>query len=183
MLLSVMLGFAIWFVIRMVLSGFYVVEQNERAVKTILGKAKRLGKLTTLDDASLTESLRETEKDRYIYPQLEVIPPGGPYFKWPWEQIHKVPVATQLVNIAYDPENTQVNQGNTALEAVTKDQLNINLRGELRFTISDRNLYAYLFGVQIRSRISWDILSRFFVNGLQTSKHHSKRMWRVKISH
>jgi len=148
MLLSVMLGFAIWFVIRMVLSGFYVVEQNERAVKTILGKAKRLGKLTTLDDASLTESLRETEKDRYIYPQLEVIPPGGPYFKWPWEQIHKVPVATQLVNIAYDPENTQVNQGNTALEAVTKDQLNINLRGELRFTISDRNLYAYLFGVQ-----------------------------------
>ena len=30
MLLSVMLGFAIWFVIRMVLSGFYVVEQNER---------------------------------------------------------------------------------------------------------------------------------------------------------
>jgi regulator of protease activity HflC (stomatin/prohibitin superfamily) len=132
----------------MVLSGFYVVEQNERAVKTILGKAKRLGKLTTLDDASLTESLRETEKDRYIYPQLEVIPPGGPYFKWPWEQIHKVPVATQLVNIAFDPENTRVNQGNTALEAVTKDQLNINLRGELRFTISDRNLYAYLFGVQ-----------------------------------
>ena len=34
------------------------------------------------------------------------------------------------------------------LEAVTKDQLNIGLTGQLRYTVSERNLYAYLFGVK-----------------------------------
>jgi regulator of protease activity HflC (stomatin/prohibitin superfamily) len=34
------------------------------------------------------------------------------------------------------------------LEAVTKDQLNVGLRGQLRFAVSERNLYAYLFGVK-----------------------------------
>ena len=29
------------------------------------------------------------------YPQVRVIPPGGPYFKWPWEHVHKVSIATQ----------------------------------------------------------------------------------------
>jgi hypothetical protein len=31
---------------------------------------------------------------------------------------------------------------------VTKDQLNIGLTGQLRFTVAERNLYAYLFGVR-----------------------------------
>jgi hypothetical protein len=34
------------------------------------------------------------------------------------------------------------------LDAVTKDQLNTGLTGQLRFTISERNLYAYVFGVK-----------------------------------
>jgi regulator of protease activity HflC (stomatin/prohibitin superfamily) len=34
------------------------------------------------------------------------------------------------------------------LEAVTKDQLNTGLSGQIRFKISERNLYAYLFGVK-----------------------------------
>ncbi len=33
------------------------------------------------------------------------------------------------------------------LEAVTKDQLNTGLTGQIRFQVSERNLYAYLFGV------------------------------------
>ncbi|MEI6326850.1 MAG: SPFH domain-containing protein [Candidatus Roizmanbacteria bacterium] len=148
MLIGFIIGFGIWFVLRCVIGGLFVVEQNERAVKTSFGKAMRMGTLTTHDDLILHETLRETEKERYIYPQLQVIKPGGPYFKWPWETVHKVPVATQLVNIAFDPGNATVNNGNTILEAVTKDQLNIDLRGELRFTVSDRNLYAFLFGVE-----------------------------------
>jgi regulator of protease activity HflC (stomatin/prohibitin superfamily) len=76
-----------------------------------------------------------------------VIGPGGPYFKWPWETVHKVNVSTQLVNIAFDPDNSQVNQNNTILEAVTNDQLNIAIKGELRLTVSERNIYAYLFGI------------------------------------
>lgn len=92
--------------------------------------------------------LKDDERDRYSYPQLRVISPGGPYFKLPWEKVHKVSIATEIVNMAYDPEDATANKGNTILEAVTKDQLNIGLSGQIRYRISDRNLYAYLFGIK-----------------------------------
>jgi len=79
---------------------------------------------------------------------LQVIQPGGPYFKWPWQKVYKVNVATQTVNIAYDPESTKANKGNTLLEAITKDQLNIDLSGQIRYRVSEGNIYAYLFGIK-----------------------------------
>src|SRR6267378_1889004 len=88
------------------------------------------------------------QNERYNYPQLRVIPPGGPYFKWPWERVYKVSVATQSVNIAWDPETPEANQGGTLLEAVTMDQLNTGLTGQIRYRVSERNLYAYLFGIK-----------------------------------
>lgn len=144
---GVVLGVFLWFAVRCVLMGFYTVDQNERAVKTSWGRAERVGKLTILDDP-IAEHLRPEERDRYAYPLVRVIPPGGPYWKWPWEQIHKVSVATQTVNMAFDPEDPTANQGGTVLEAVTKDQLNTGLTGQIRFRVSERNLYAYLFGVK-----------------------------------
>ena len=36
----------------------------------------------------------------------------------------------------------------TVLDAVTKDQLNTGLTGQIRYQVSERNLYAYLFGVK-----------------------------------
>jgi regulator of protease activity HflC (stomatin/prohibitin superfamily) len=147
MFVGIFWGVVIWIIIRFVLSGFYVVQQNERAVKTVFGRAKRLGQMGTLDDPEFFNSLNQDERERYNYPQLEVIKPGGPYFKMPWEKIYKVSVATNLVSIAFDPEDPIVNNRNTILEAVTKDQLNINLKGQLRYTVSERNLYAYIFGV------------------------------------
>ncbi len=125
-----------------------MVQQNERAVKTVFGKAQRLGNMVTLNDKDFFDSLNEDERERYIFPQLRVIKPGGPYFKMPWEKVRKVSVATELVSIAYDPEDPMVNHQNTSLEAVTKDQLNISLKGQLRYSVSDRNLYAYIFGVK-----------------------------------
>ena len=50
--------------------------------------------------------------------------------------------------MAYDPETPQANNGGTILEAVTKDQLNTGLTGQIRYQVSERNLYAYLFGVK-----------------------------------
>jgi regulator of protease activity HflC (stomatin/prohibitin superfamily) len=123
------------------------VDQNERAVKTSFGRAERLRDATTLQDP-IAESLHPEERDRYCYPQVRVIPPGGPYFKWPWEKVHKVSIATQTLNMAYDPETPTANQGGTIVEAVTKDQLNIGLTGQIRYRVSERNLYAYLFGVK-----------------------------------
>lgn len=144
---GMLLGFVAWFVARYFLAGLFTVDQNERAVKTRFGRAERIGTVTTLDDP-IAEYLREDERERYRYPQVRVIPPGGPYFKWPWERVYKVSIATQTVNMAYDAEDPTANQGGTVLEAVTKDQLNIGLNGQIRFRISERNLYAYLFGVK-----------------------------------
>jgi regulator of protease activity HflC (stomatin/prohibitin superfamily) len=147
MFFGIIVGFALYFVVRYVLFGLYTVDQSERAVKTIFGQAERVSEATTLDDP-ISEQLRDSEKERYCYPQLRVIPPGGPYFKMPWEKIYKVSVATETVSIAYDPENKYANSNGTVLEAITKDQLNTGLTGQIRYTVSDRNLYAYLFGVK-----------------------------------
>jgi regulator of protease activity HflC (stomatin/prohibitin superfamily) len=144
--IGIVIGLFAWFLVRYLAAGLYTVDQNERAVKTIFGRADRLPK-TTLEDP-FAEYLRPEERARYAYPQVRVIQPGGPYFKWPWERIHKVSIATQTVNMALDPEDPSANKGGTELEAVTKDQLNIGLTGQIRYRVCERNLYAYLFGVK-----------------------------------
>jgi uncharacterized membrane protein YqiK len=128
MLGGVVLGFLAWFIIRFVFTGFYIVNQNQRAVKTVFGRAQRVENKTTLDDP-ISELLREDEQARYAYPQVRVIQPGGPYFKWPWEKVYKVSVATETVNMAFDPEDRRANSNNTILEAVTKDNINIKSYG------------------------------------------------------
>jgi regulator of protease activity HflC (stomatin/prohibitin superfamily) len=146
-IVGIMIGLGDWFVVRCLISGIYTVNQSERAVKTSFGRAERIpGASTTTDPISA--SLDADEKQRYAYPQVRVIVPGGPYFKLPWQKIYKVSVATQTVNMAYDPESNSANQSGTVVEAVTKDQLNTGLTGQIRYRISERNLYAYLFGVK-----------------------------------
>ena len=146
-IIGVFIGFILWFSLRYVLGGFFTVEQNERAVKTRFGRAVRLGKATTLDDP-IAEHLNEKDKERYIYPQVRVIQPGGPYFRWPWEKVHKVSVATETINMALDLETPTANHNGTMLDAVTKDQLNTGLTGQIRYRVCERNLYAYC---QLRS--------------------------------
>jgi regulator of protease activity HflC (stomatin/prohibitin superfamily) len=143
--IGIFLGFLAYLVVK-VLMGIYTVDQNERAVLTTFGRADRL-EGSTLDDP-IAESLTAEEKQRYNYPQLRVIGPGGPYFKMPWQRVYKITVATQTLNIAFDPESPSANNNNQVLEAVTKDQLNTGLMGQLRYTISERNLYATLFAVK-----------------------------------
>ena len=140
-------GFIVWFLVRYLVAGLYTVQQNERAVKTSFGRAQRLGDATTQNDP-ISEALNAEEKDRYVYPQVRMIPPGGPYFKWPWERVYKVSVAVNTISMAYDPEVPAANQGGTRLEAVTKDQLDTGLTGQIRFRVSERNLYAWFFGVR-----------------------------------
>ena len=105
--IGIVFGLAAWFVLRILLMGVYTVDQNERAVKTRFGRAVRVpGGKTTLDDP-IAEVLRPEERTRYTYPQVRVIQPGGPYFKMPWEKIHKVSIATMTVNMALDLENPE----------------------------------------------------------------------------
>jgi regulator of protease activity HflC (stomatin/prohibitin superfamily) len=144
---GILVGFGVWFFIRYVLAAFYTVDQNERAVKTIFGRAERMGRSTTATSV-LGETLSDEHKQRYNYPVVRVIQPGGPYFKWPWERIYKVSIATQTINMAQDTEDPSANLGGTILEAVTKDQLNTGLNGQIRYRVAESNLYAYLFGVK-----------------------------------
>jgi regulator of protease activity HflC (stomatin/prohibitin superfamily) len=116
-------------------------------VKTVFGRAQRLGIATTLDDP-ISEQLKGDERERYSFPQVRVIPPGGPYFKLPWEIVYKVSIATETLNMAFDPDEPSANLSGTILEAVTKDQLNTGMTGQIRYRVSERNLYAYLFGVK-----------------------------------
>lgn len=147
-LTGVFVGLLAWFLLRFVLMGLYTVDQDERAVKTVFGRAERVaGNKTTIDDP-ISENLRPEERSRYDYPQVRVIQPGGPYFKWPWEKIHKVSIATTTVNMALDLEDPTANEGGTRLEAVTKDQLNTGLTGQIRYRVSESNLYAFLFGIK-----------------------------------
>jgi len=145
--IGIFLGFLAWFALRYILTSFYTVNQDQRAVKTSFGRAVRVSKATTLE-LPMAETLRPDERERYAWPQLRVIQPGGPYFKWPWERVYKVTVATETLNMARDMEDPTANRNGAILEAVTKDQLNTGLEGQIRYRVSERNLYAYMFGVK-----------------------------------
>src|SRR5580700_1392058 len=153
---GIILGFIAWFLLRYLAGGIYTVDQNERAVKTNFGRAERIPGATTLNDP-ISAGLDPDEKERYQYPQVRVIMPGGPYFKWPWQKIYKISIATQTVNMAFDPDVPSANQSGTIVDAVTKDQLNTGLTGQIRYRISERNLYAYSLESRIRSRTGWAI--------------------------
>ena len=105
---AIFLGLLVWFVLRCLFSGFYTVDQNQRAVITTFGKARRFGDQTTLDDP-ISDTLRPDEKERYACPLVHVTQPGL-HFKFPWQKVYKVSIATQTVNIAYDPESPAANQ-------------------------------------------------------------------------
>lgn len=144
---GVIVGIVAWFFLRYILSAFYTVNQNERAVKTIFGRAERVGTGRT-GSTPISDMMSPEDNERYNYPLVRVIQPGGPYFKWPWERIFKVSIATQTINMAQDPEDPKANAGGTVLEAVTKDQLNTGLNGQIRYRVAESNLYGYLFGVK-----------------------------------
>jgi regulator of protease activity HflC (stomatin/prohibitin superfamily) len=146
-MMSFILGVGLWLLLRFLIPGFYTVAQNELAVKSVFGKARKLGNHTTLE-LPMAQSLSDDEKNRYVWPQLQIIQPGGPYFKMPWEVINKASTAINTASIAMDPDSPTANHSGAYLEAVTKDHLNTNLTGQIRFSVSGRNLYPVFFGIK-----------------------------------
>ncbi len=140
------IGVLIYLIFRCLIFGFYTIDQNERAVKTRFGRAERLeGQRSSTQP--FAESLNSEEKQRYDFALVRVIGPGL-HFKFPWEQIHKTSIATETINMAQDLEKPSANSNGTLLEAVTQDQLNIGLKGQIRYRVSEQNLYAYFFGIK-----------------------------------
>ncbi|HEU5078869.1 MAG TPA: SPFH domain-containing protein [Opitutaceae bacterium] len=123
------------------LFGVYTIGPTERGVITTFGRAQRVGG-RSVDDPNLAALLTDEEKQRYDYPQIRVIPQGGPYFKWPWQKLYKVGMTIQTTDITWDPDIQQ-----DFIEAVTKDNLTVRIAGQIRWLPCERNLYAYLFGV------------------------------------
>ncbi|HEY5955141.1 MAG TPA: SPFH domain-containing protein [Polyangiaceae bacterium] len=145
-LIGAAFGLLLWFFARYGIGGFYTIGPNERAVLCTFGRAQRLGQQTTLDDP-IAQALNADERERYAYPQVQVTGPGI-HWKLPWQSLHRASIATTTVSIAHDPEDPAANSAGQYLDAVTKDQLNTGLSGQIRFTVAERNLYAYLFGVK-----------------------------------
>lgn len=123
------------------LFGVYTIGPTERGVLATFGRVQRIPGTTT-EDPVLSPLLSDEEKQRYNYPLIRVIPPGGPYFKWPWQRLYKIGMTIQTTDITWDPEIQQ-----TSIEAVTKDNLTVDITGQIRWRPCERNLYAYLFGV------------------------------------
>jgi regulator of protease activity HflC (stomatin/prohibitin superfamily) len=123
------------------LCGVFSIGPTYRGVLTTFGRVQRtLG--TTADDPQLGATLDADEKTRYSYPNIRVIQPGGPYFKWPWQKLYRVDMTIQAIDISWDPSMKQ-----ESVEAVTRDNLTVQMKGQLRWKPCERNLYAHLFGV------------------------------------
>ena len=144
--IAIVLGVLVYSFFRCIAGGFYTVSPDQRAVVTSFGKAQRLKLAVNADDddpsPAPSSALPEEDMQRYDYPQVRVVGPGGPYFKMPWQKVHKISVATQAVDLSWDPTKTQ-----DTIEAVTKDNLTTGINGQIRYRISENNLYPYLFGV------------------------------------
>jgi regulator of protease activity HflC (stomatin/prohibitin superfamily) len=123
------------------LFGVYTIGPTQRGVLTTFGRAQRTTG-NTADDPQLGTLLTDEEKLRYNYPNIHVIPPGGPYFKWPWQGLSKIDMTIQTMDITWDPDVRQ-----DSIEAVTKDNLTVHISGQIRWKPCERNLYAYLFGI------------------------------------
>jgi regulator of protease activity HflC (stomatin/prohibitin superfamily) len=123
------------------LFGVYTIGPTQRGVLTTFGRAQRTTG-NTADDPQLGTLLNDEEKLRYNYPNIRVIQPGGPYFKWPWQGLSKIDMTIQTMDITWDPDVRQ-----ESIEAVTKDNLTVHISGQIRWKPCERNLYAYLFGI------------------------------------
>jgi regulator of protease activity HflC (stomatin/prohibitin superfamily) len=129
-------GIIAFVIIRVLIGCLYTVRPDQRAAVTSFGAVQKL------QEKAAPPPLSDDEIERYHYPQVRVVGPGGPYFKMPWQRVHKVSVATQAVDLSWDPTKKQ-----TTIEAVTKDNLTTGVNGQIRYRISENNLYPYLFGV------------------------------------
>jgi regulator of protease activity HflC (stomatin/prohibitin superfamily) len=138
LLIAFLAGAGLYAFVVVLAQAVYTVRPDERAALTSFGRAQRLS-----DQPSSDPNMSALEQERYRYPSLRVIKPGGPYFKWPWQKVYKVSVATKAVELVWDPTKAQ-----ETVEAVTKDNLTTGVNGQIRYRVSENNLYAYLFGVQ-----------------------------------
>ena len=134
--LGFLAGVITFVVVRILIGCLYTIRPDQRAVVTSFGAVQKL------QEKSAPPPLSDDELERYDYPQVRVIGPGGPYFKYPWQKVHKVSVATQAVDLSWDPTKAQ-----DTIEAVTKDNLTTGVNGQIRYRVSENNLYPYLFGV------------------------------------
>jgi regulator of protease activity HflC (stomatin/prohibitin superfamily) len=148
-LAGVFLGVMMYIALKMY-SCFYTVGPNERAVVVQFGRADCVessrGNMER-DDFSRTSSSNSDiggRSDLYNYPKLNVIGPGL-HVCMPWQHVEIVSVATQTANIGL---GNGERSNNGAIHAVTKDQLDTEISGQIRFRVSEDNLYAYLFGVK-----------------------------------
>src|SRR5260221_5786672 len=103
-ILGIVFGVIAFLLIYCLLGGVYTVTQNERAVVTNFGRTERIGRKTTLD-LPIAEYLTPENRERYQYPQIRLIGPGGPYLRLPRQRGYQVKFAIQTMIVALDPDS------------------------------------------------------------------------------
>ena len=93
LILGFVAGILTFSILRILIGCLYTVRPDQRAVVTSFGAVQKL------QEKAAPPPLSSDEKERYEYPQVRVVGPGGPYFKLPWQEVHKVSVATQAVDL------------------------------------------------------------------------------------
>src|SRR5260370_30599626 len=96
---GIVFGVIAFLLVYCLLGGVYSVTQNERAVVTNFGRAERIGKKTTLD-LPIAEYLTPENRERYEYPQIRVLGPGGPDLRMPLHRLYNVSLAISTLNVA-----------------------------------------------------------------------------------
>ena len=71
-------GLTVYAFLRVIAGGLYTVKPDQRAVLTSFGRAHRLPSQELKPEQA---DLSEEEKERYDFPAVSVIGPGGPYFQ------------------------------------------------------------------------------------------------------
>ena len=70
-------GVFLYVTVRVLIGCLYTVRPDQRAVVTSFGAVE------TLPQSEPATPMTSDEKERYEYPQVRVVGPGGPYFKMP----------------------------------------------------------------------------------------------------
>ena len=147
-LTGVVIGLLAWLLLRFIVMGLYTVDQNERAVKTQLRRAAQRARRQNHARRSHRGVPAARRAGTLRLPAGARDPAGRPVLQ---DAVGEDP---QGLDRDHDHQHgagsrrPAANEGGTRLEAVTKDQLNTGLTGQIRYRVSESNLYAYLFGIK-----------------------------------
>ena len=175
-LFGIPFGFMLWFFVRYGVVGFYTIGPSERAVITHLRARAAHRRATTLEDPICARRCAPDERERYALPAG-----AGDRARASTGSCRgrRCTRSRSPPSPCRSPSTRRIRQRQpTAARSWRRSPRTSStpgLNGQLRFTVAERNLYAYLFGVKNPSRTSWATSSRSCATASPTSRRRPRR--------